>query len=456
MKVVLFILVSFIHVAFTSNTPTFTLLDSRLDDDAPMPIPNILVTFPDGYSDNLVLNHFYSENDHADGCHFLGHLKNEQEACIAMTGCIGSEDVEFTMMSEHAPENGLFKWKLDGNVEVIDHPYKNGAADNRRDANDIRGDPAQMQAEAQIEKSLTTKSKTLPPNQKLKVKVFYDKSLKTKLGSDKAVKSFYDSAHVHLQASFCHVSLGTKIKLERLGEVSSYVHEKKLLATDQGMLEATDFTLKNIGKADLVIYLTDNDKKGFSGIAPEGTLCIPSSQQKSVCLESGLGCHFKPANAWKYSISEYLKSVASMGKLIAHEMGHNMGLQHDADEFGEYPPGGPCDKPSNIMMPSIHDSSLKWSTCSKKDFKAHYILVTETNPWCLEALSSDACAGITIPKTTTPKPPNPKCKSAGDNICDDEANIAECNYDGGDCCGEGKEKWACTICKCLDPKFEGK
>ena len=65
-------------------------------------------------------------------------------------------------------------------------------------------------------------------------------------------------------------------------------------------------------------------------------------------------------------------------------MGHNMGLQHDADEFGEYPPGGPCDKPSNIMMPSIQDSSLKWSTCSKKDFKAHYILVTETNPWCLE------------------------------------------------------------------------
>ena len=95
-----------------------------MDDDAPMPIPNILVTFPDGYSDNLVLNHFYSENDNADGCHFLGHLKNEQEACIAMTGCIGSEDVEFTIMSEHAPENGLFKWKLDGNVEVIDHPFK--------------------------------------------------------------------------------------------------------------------------------------------------------------------------------------------------------------------------------------------------------------------------------------------------------------------------------------------
>ena len=92
------------------------------------------------------------------------------------------------------------------------------------------------------------------------------------------------------------------------------------------MLEATDFTLKNIGKADLVIYLTDNDKKGFSGIAPEGTLCIPSSQQKSVCLESGLGCHFKPANAWKYSISEYLKSVASMGKVCLNNKQYSTSL----------------------------------------------------------------------------------------------------------------------------------
>ena len=104
------------------NTPTFALRGTRLD--ASIAIPNIFVTFPDGYSDNMILDPFYSENDAVDGCHFLGHLKNEHDACIAMTGCIGSEDVEFTIMSEHAPENGLFKWKLDGNVEVSDHPFK--------------------------------------------------------------------------------------------------------------------------------------------------------------------------------------------------------------------------------------------------------------------------------------------------------------------------------------------
>ena len=78
--------------------------------------------------------------------------------------------------------------------------------------------------------------------------VFYDKSLKAKLGSHKAVKSFYDSAHVHLQASYCHVSLGTKIKLERLGDLSLYVHGKQLLATDQGMFQNGRFL---IGKKEM-------------------------------------------------------------------------------------------------------------------------------------------------------------------------------------------------------------
>ena len=43
----------------------------------------------------------------------------------------------------------------------------------------------------------------------------------------------------------------------------------------------------------------------------------------------------------------------------------------------------------------------------------------------------------------------------GDEICDDDNNKAECDYDRGDCCG-GKQNVImiyCNSCQCLDPKY---
>ena len=37
----------------------------------------------------------------------------------------------------------------------------------------------------------------------------------------------------------------------------------------------------------------------------------------------------------------------------------------------------------------------------------------------------------------------------GNSYCNDEANTAECNYDGGDCCGSCINSEYCTECICL-------
>ena len=46
-------------------------------------IPSISVTFPDGYTDNIVLSRFYANEEDrmakAEHCHYIGHLKNEPE-----------------------------------------------------------------------------------------------------------------------------------------------------------------------------------------------------------------------------------------------------------------------------------------------------------------------------------------------------------------------------------------
>ena len=40
----------------------------------------------------------------------------------------------------------------------------------------------------------------------------------------------------------------------------------------------------------------------------------------------------------------------------------------------------------------------------------------------------------------------------GDGFCNDETNIADCNYDAGDCCGTCINKEKCTYCLCHEEK----
>merc|ERR1712117_297375 len=70
------------------------------------------------------------------------------------------------------------------------------------------------------------------------------------------------------------------------------------------------------------------------------------------------------------------------------------------------------------------------------------------------------------PTTEGPNPttegPNPTtegpnaCQGSwiGDGECDDINNTEECQWDGGDCCGDDVATDYCTICECLDPDFE--
>merc|ERR1711962_26814 len=41
----------------------------------------------------------------------------------------------------------------------------------------------------------------------------------------------------------------------------------------------------------------------------------------------------------------------------------------------------------------------------------------------------------------------------GDGECDDINNTEECQWDGGDCCGDNVVTDHCSACECLDPDF---
>ena len=103
--------------------PKFSLMGER----SMAEVPTIAIAFPDGSTDTLVLDKYFSnEDDRKAGvnrCNFIGHLAEETGACVGMTGCPESEDVEFTIMSSRLNGSPMYKWKKDGNVERIIHPY---------------------------------------------------------------------------------------------------------------------------------------------------------------------------------------------------------------------------------------------------------------------------------------------------------------------------------------------
>ena len=128
---------------FIDQAPIFSLVEERSSGG----VPSIDVTFSDGYKDTIVLSRFYANEeeraDRVEACHytgkltffekvqtyqthidinllyFLGYLANEVNACVAMTGCVGSEDLDFTILSDHVNGPTLFKWTKEGNVEVL-------------------------------------------------------------------------------------------------------------------------------------------------------------------------------------------------------------------------------------------------------------------------------------------------------------------------------------------------
>ena len=71
----------------------------------------------------MLEKHYFNQEDRiASGneCHYFGHLANEKGACVSMTGCLGSEDILFTIMSVHATDSPYFEWTKEGEVNAID------------------------------------------------------------------------------------------------------------------------------------------------------------------------------------------------------------------------------------------------------------------------------------------------------------------------------------------------
>ena len=56
----------------------------------------------------------------------MGKLASDPLSSIAMTGCLGSEDVEFTIFSNNI--GSMYRWTKEGEVEEIENALKVGGS----------------------------------------------------------------------------------------------------------------------------------------------------------------------------------------------------------------------------------------------------------------------------------------------------------------------------------------
>ena len=195
----------------------------------------------------------------------------------------------------------------------------------------------------------------------------YDNLFHRQVGGTSAAEKFIKTVWVHVQTFFCLPSLKTKILIDRLPGIKHY---RDVDLSDRNLYKMHSHTERDLDGADLMFYIG-------------GSKCERCSQGGGVAYMRAVCQSQKWRQKYKQGIGLWGQSHASVADLVSHEIGHNLGMQHD---FHTSHGGTGEDKTSHnpcnhkgIM--SYGEAPKQWSSCSVKDFTAHYYSLKHN--WCL-------------------------------------------------------------------------
>jgi len=153
--------------------------------------------------------------------------------------------------------------------------------------------------------------------------------------------------------AFNHHTLDTKVTIKVMNQRIKIVEENMHY---QNQLD--QYKARYLGnKYPLGIFGLDKGPSDFHGLANFRRACFQNK------------CNW-PKSSWNCGLGAYMirdEASITSGRLLAHEIGHVIGMNHNNDAGCGLPKGG-------VMNPTVvyFDTTTQWTSCNNANFKLYY------------------------------------------------------------------------------------